>query len=180
MYHLHQYLLHGEIEHIKNKCCLAPCLTFAIAHMHRLWQMAHTHTHINNIQQSSKVQPRSCLGSRFQYLRWEPGSALKWELSLWGLAQCEMQSQHREGRCSDRREGREKGVWNNMNGSCGREKVRPLVILCKCCRLDPSDVHVTFCSTILVRAWEKLPDWSLCASLNVLYWQHCLSFLFIC
>lgn len=48
------------------------------------------HTRINNTRQSSKVQPRCCLGSRFQYLRCEPGSALKWKPSLWGLAQCEM------------------------------------------------------------------------------------------
>lgn len=58
-----------------------------------------------------------------------------------------MQSQHIEGRGDSRREERvgvgSEGVWNEMNGSCDGEKVRPLVIMGKRCRLDPSAVQLT-------------------------------------
>lgn len=40
-------------------------LSFAQMQEHKLGQIHNN----NNTQQSSKVQPQSCLGSRFQYLR---------------------------------------------------------------------------------------------------------------
>ncbi len=132
-----------------SPCSLSLSHTYTHTQTHKRWDK-----HIDNIQQSSKVQPRWCCGSRFQYLRWEPGLALKWKPSLWGPARCEMQSQHKARKCNEGGEGG--AVWTEMNGRWGRGKVRPLVIICTRCRADPSSVCVTSSTHLYYRACEGL------------------------